>query len=175
MASSERTNTIDSDGSNQCVEKTMNRGIENNNIDMNNCPNRSESIDNIIGDTNDGISSDDLLRIARTDMVPHQQHQHECDETSSGSTRNNNSDINNIVNNRSIAEGTNGILDESDQSHVGHLAVLPDIQSTSSPSSSGLGVVRENGNHTRDGVKPENGLVETNNKHSSGKYYVMRK
>lgn len=182
MASSERTNTIDSDGSNQCVEKTLNRGIENNNIDMNNGADRGDGIDNAIGDAGDQQIDDDVLRKARFDMVPHQQ-QHQCDGAGSGSASNNNSNINNIVNNRTIAEGANGTLDDGDQSHVDHLTATPDTQSTStttmssssSPSSSGPGVVRENGNHTRDGAKAENGLDEANNKHSSGTYYVMRK
>lgn len=178
MASSERTNTIDSDGSNQCVEKTLNCGIENNNIDMNNVSDRGDGTDSAIGDTGKHQIDDDVLLKARFDMVPHQQ-QHECDGTGSGSASDNNSNINNIVNNRTVAEGANGTLDDSDQSHVGHLTATPDTQSTSttssSPSSSGHGVVRENGNHTRDAAKAENGLDEANNKHSSGTYYVMRK
>lgn len=152
MASSERTNTIDSNGSDESTEKTVCRGGENNNISENDFidPNNFDG-NATTTDTNKQMMRNEIVQIVQSDIGPEYIH------TASGSNNINN-------NNRNIAEDANGIPDNIEQSHVDKSMTNASITLLDS------NVTRENGNHAMDAPTSENGYMkDKERKHTSGK------
>lgn len=152
MASSERTNTIDSDDLNQSItENSVCHSNDINQIGMNDDTKHSSIEINSVTEVERRVSSDDVMQKARVDttMANH------VDEASSSSSTNRNGtnknsnnngsgdDNHGAVNHRGIAEGTNNIISDKDQGHT----VMSGMDTST---------IHENGSHASE-QKPENG------------------
>lgn len=156
MASSERSNTIDSDGSNQSVEKTACFGSKNNNIDQNEQSNEELSTEKHLAKNDAAVPCGEASLTNKGDSggvkrLP------DSTSTRPSACRGD------------VGEGTNGIVHESGQSHVDTKAMTK-MEFPMSITKT----IPENGKHMEDvrgsNRNPEGKLA----KHSSGEYIFHR-